>query len=587
MANIGRALLAGAAAGLKSAADQVAEDRKLDNSVRLMAIEDMMKQRASERGHEWDIEKINLQNKNTIDAEDRLIKQKTDPELSKKIAEANKAGKMVEDDYSREQLLKNAGDPTILDATRKLAEAGVPYGDKKMDIERQKAETDAKRLAASDSNAYVKAQTALERQQHNAFKIKMDALQAQQKELRSQLQSVPQGTPEYNALKAEYEANAQLIRGGLGAMSQAGNVSKTSGQSSNLPTDDVKKLVTQSAIDLNIDPALMHGIVKTESNYKIKARNPNSTATGLMQVIPRYHNTTIDDQLDPNTSLQTGGKFLKTLIDKYGDTDKAIAAYYLGEPDFEKYGSVDKLPSEVKAYIASVKNNIEEFRAKNNPADYNQLSAKNPENVLSPYKSDGLIAQAPKKKPEAPQPTIDFSQKAKEQIFKLVTDEKIPDYPTFDTVSRHLLQKNGGNEVAAMMGGMTARPSINKEGKAIAGEFILSNGERVNILSKELAALDAAKQAKSGKDKPKDNTVEQQTKEKPDYTKQPFVDKGKPVKLSDEEASYMKGLFISGLNDDQRKMFKKLDERRQQEIMKIENFNDRIEVINKYLKFNG
>jgi soluble lytic murein transglycosylase-like protein len=98
----------------------------------------------------------------------------------------------------------------------------------------------------------------------------------------------------------------------------------------------VHKLVTKYALKHGIDPALAHAIVKVESNYNCNAKNPRSSATGLMQtLVPTARGVGVTGNLrDCSTSLEAGMRYLKQAIAKHGEGCAGASAYNLGH-----YGS--------------------------------------------------------------------------------------------------------------------------------------------------------------------------------------------------------------------------------------------------------
>ncbi len=100
--------------------------------------------------------------------------------------------------------------------------------------------------------------------------------------------------------------------------------------------------VHKAAQDAGITPRLAFGLVRTESEFRRTAVSPVG-AVGLTQVMPgtaRYMKpgTTRSDLFDPQTNLQLGFTYLKSLINRYGGNVRlALTAYNRGP------GTVDKL----------------------------------------------------------------------------------------------------------------------------------------------------------------------------------------------------------------------------------------------------
>jgi len=102
----------------------------------------------------------------------------------------------------------------------------------------------------------------------------------------------------------------------------------------------------------NLDPVLVASIIQVESGGNPNARNPNSTATGLMQVI---YSTAIEmgvapeNLTDPDWNLYAGCKYLRKQLDKYGDIYKAVYAYYAGSYPSSRYPEANEYANKVLA----------------------------------------------------------------------------------------------------------------------------------------------------------------------------------------------------------------------------------------------
>jgi soluble lytic murein transglycosylase-like protein len=100
--------------------------------------------------------------------------------------------------------------------------------------------------------------------------------------------------------------------------------------------------IISSACDRHgVDPALVHAIVKVESDFNPYALSRKG-AMGLMQLMPQ---TAIDmnvrNTFNPNENIDGGVKYLRYLIDRYeGNLSLALAAYNSGETAVKKWGTV-------------------------------------------------------------------------------------------------------------------------------------------------------------------------------------------------------------------------------------------------------
>lgn len=112
----------------------------------------------------------------------------------------------------------------------------------------------------------------------------------------------------------------------------------TSGNSY-LSEDEVDRLADEASRTYGVPKHLIRGIIDIENpKYDPKAKNPNSSATGLMQTIDSTSKALgINDPTNPRESVFGGTKLLKQLLDKYGDEETATAAYFQGEAKVDSY----------------------------------------------------------------------------------------------------------------------------------------------------------------------------------------------------------------------------------------------------------
>lgn len=97
---------------------------------------------------------------------------------------------------------------------------------------------------------------------------------------------------------------------------------------------DLAELVYDVALREGIDPELAFRLVNLESGFTVRARS-HANALGLAQVQPataRFYEPTITaEQLyDPETNLRIGLRYLRHLIETYGDVKLALLAYNRG-----------------------------------------------------------------------------------------------------------------------------------------------------------------------------------------------------------------------------------------------------------------
>jgi len=102
----------------------------------------------------------------------------------------------------------------------------------------------------------------------------------------------------------------------------------------------VNREVDGSAFRYGIDPLLVHSVIRVESNYNPVAVSPKG-AEGLMQLIPATaRRFGVSNSFDVHENIEAGVKYLKYLLDLFGDERLAVAAYNAGESAVLRYGNV-------------------------------------------------------------------------------------------------------------------------------------------------------------------------------------------------------------------------------------------------------
>ncbi len=87
--------------------------------------------------------------------------------------------------------------------------------------------------------------------------------------------------------------------------------------------------IVRAADAAGIDPALLTAVVWTESGFRADAVSP-AGAVGLAQLMPGTANQLGVDPYDPYENLEGGARFLRSLLDRFGRVDLALAAYNAG-----------------------------------------------------------------------------------------------------------------------------------------------------------------------------------------------------------------------------------------------------------------
>jgi soluble lytic murein transglycosylase-like protein len=130
------------------------------------------------------------------------------------------------------------------------------------------------------------------------------------------------------------------------------NSAKDASLSLNLSTK-FDELFNEIARTYNLDPKLLHAIAKVESNYNPRAVSPKG-ALGVMQLIPSTARLVgVSDPFDPRENIHGGARYLRYLLDKFGDLTLALAAYNAGPKAVEAYGGIPPY-AETQRYVRSV-----------------------------------------------------------------------------------------------------------------------------------------------------------------------------------------------------------------------------------------
>jgi len=115
------------------------------------------------------------------------------------------------------------------------------------------------------------------------------------------------------------------------------------------------QIISRIAQEYNVDPNLIHSIIRAESNYDSQAVSPKG-AVGLMQLMPETAKEYgVNDRYDPVENIEGGVKFLKDLFKTYDQkNDLVLAAYNAGPEAVKKHKGVPPFPETIQ-YIQRVK----------------------------------------------------------------------------------------------------------------------------------------------------------------------------------------------------------------------------------------
>ncbi|HEY9723511.1 MAG TPA: lytic transglycosylase domain-containing protein [Oscillatoriaceae cyanobacterium] len=115
-------------------------------------------------------------------------------------------------------------------------------------------------------------------------------------------------------------------------------------------------LVQQMSARYGVPDWLVRSVMHTESGGNPLATSPVG-AMGLMQLMPGTARTLgVQNPYDPAENIAGGTKYLRQLIDTFGNLDEAVAAYNAGPEAVRQYGGVPPY-AETQAYVRRVLGN--------------------------------------------------------------------------------------------------------------------------------------------------------------------------------------------------------------------------------------
>lgn len=122
---------------------------------------------------------------------------------------------------------------------------------------------------------------------------------------------------------------------------------------SSSPSGDLKKMISDIAIQNGLDPKLLDSLVKQESNYNPLSRS-SAGAMGLTQLMPQTASQLgVTQPFDVAQNLSGGAKYLKAMIHQFGSIPLALAAYNAGPHAVLKYGGIPPF-NETQNYVKNI-----------------------------------------------------------------------------------------------------------------------------------------------------------------------------------------------------------------------------------------
>jgi soluble lytic murein transglycosylase-like protein len=120
-------------------------------------------------------------------------------------------------------------------------------------------------------------------------------------------------------------------------------------------------IIYREAVRNGLSPELVAAVVESESDFRPRLVS-NKSARGLMQIVPETGRLMgCRDLFDPHANIAAGTRYLRYLMDRFGDERIALAAYNAGEGKVERLGGIPQY-RETLDYVSRVGVRTRQYR---------------------------------------------------------------------------------------------------------------------------------------------------------------------------------------------------------------------------------
>jgi soluble lytic murein transglycosylase-like protein len=191
--------------------------------------------------------------------------------------------------------------------------------------------------------------------------MSMTAAVARVSEIQAMIANAATGTPAADSATSFQQQLQQASASGPG-LSGALATTATAAPASSGGDGPYKAEIDAAAQKYGVDPALLRGLIRQESNFDPNAGSP-AGAQGLCQLMPGTAAALgCTNTHDPAQNIDAGAKYLRQQLDAFGgDVSKALAAYNAGPGAVKRYGGVPPY-AETQNYVRQVQAYADQYR---------------------------------------------------------------------------------------------------------------------------------------------------------------------------------------------------------------------------------